>query len=469
MATTDKKSASYAATDPHELAKRFIQRHNHDSHNHAALRYWRDEFWRFHNGRYRRISQAELQAEISQFVREEFQRDKPTTRAGQIVQVTRSLVGNVMQALMGKTLVPSLLEQPLWLGNGQVGPFFVFTNGMVQIEDATTGLQPRIAPHCANWFTQTTFPYDFSPSATCLKWLAFLNEVLEQDQERIALLQQWFGYCLTTDTTQQRFIIAVGEGENGKSVVLDVLTAMLGPENVAHVPVEVFAQRFQLTMTLGKLANISFDTGEIDESAEATIKQFTGGDRMYFDRKGVTGLFAYPTARLILATNHDPRFSDTSKGIWRRMIVLPFRVSIPRQRQDPQLAVKLKGELPGIFNWAVEGLRDLRRQNQFTIPLVSQQAWDEFRHESNPAREFLTEHFEAARVEGSMSCAGLYEGYIAWCEGRHLKPLDATRFGKEVRRTFPLVERRRESQGVRHWQYHGVRARDARELQTLAI
>jgi phage/plasmid-associated DNA primase len=59
------------------------------------------------------------------------------------------------------------------------------------------------------------------------------------------------------------------------------------PTTVSHVRVELFAQRFQLTMTLGKLANISYDTGKIDESAEATIKEFTSGDRMYFDRKGL--------------------------------------------------------------------------------------------------------------------------------------------------------------------------------------
>src|SRR5439155_21060286 len=127
-------------------------------------------------------------------------------------------------------------------------------------------------------------------------------------------------------------------GANGKSVVLDTLTSVLGPENVSHVRAELFAQRFQLTSSLGKLANISYDTGEINESAEATIKEFTGGDRMYFDRKGVPGVMAYPTARLILATNHDPRFADRSKGIWRRMIVVPFRVSIERDKQDPQLA-----------------------------------------------------------------------------------------------------------------------------------
>ena len=82
------------------------------------------------------------------------------------------------------------------------------------------------------------------------------------------------------DTTQQRFIVAVGDGAVGKSTTLDTLTNLLGPDNVSHVRAELFAQRFQLTMTLGKLANVSYNTGEIDESAEATIKEFTAGDRI---------------------------------------------------------------------------------------------------------------------------------------------------------------------------------------------
>jgi putative DNA primase/helicase len=451
------KTLHYAATDPHQLASRFLRRHGRDPHGHLALRYWRDEFWRFHQGRYQKVSYAELQAKMSEFVRDEFQREKPTTNNGRVLQVTRSVVGNVMQALMGKVLVESHLEQPIWLGDGQAGPFFIFANGMINADDLIRANQPRITPHCGNWFTQTTFPYDYEAAATSPRWLAFLNEVLEQDQERIALLQQWFGYCLTADTTQQRFVVAVGEGENGKSVVLDLLTAMLGPENVSHVRVELFAQRFQLTMTLGKLANISYDTGEIDESAEATIKEFTGGDRMYFDRKGVPGVFAYPTARLILATNHDPRFADRSKGIWRRMIVIPFRVSIHRDRQDPYLASKLKAELPGIFNWSLDGLRELRRHGQFAIPSVCQQAWEEYKRESNPARQFLTESFET-NAEGTVLCATIYEDYTQWCSERGFRPLDDTKLGKELRKVFPGVERRRDTSGERRWRYCGLRA-----------
>jgi putative DNA primase/helicase len=277
---------------------------------------------------------------------------------------------------------------------------------------------PRIRAHCSHWFTQTAFPYDFDPKATCPLWEGFLEQVLETDRERIALIRQWFGYCLTDDTTQQKFVVAIGEGQNGKSVMLDVLTALLGPDNVSHVPFEVFGKRFQLTVTLGKLANISSDAGRVDESAEGAIKQFAGGDRMYFDRKGVPGIFAYPSARLILATNHEPHFADRSKGIWRRMIVVPFNKSIPREQQDPQLGSKLKPELSGIFNWAVEGLRQLRSAGRFKVPPVCEEASEHFRCESNPAQEYLVETYEQGIDGDSVACASIYAHYTGWCAER---------------------------------------------------
>jgi putative DNA primase/helicase len=178
---------------------------------------------------------------------------------------------------------------------------------------------------------------------------------------------------------------------------------------------------------------------------------------MYFDRKGVVGVTAYPTARLILATNNEPRFADRSKGIWRRMIVIPFNVSIPKDRQDPQLAAKIKAEeLPGIFNWGIEGLRELRRNRRFTIPAVSQQAWEDFRRESNPASEFLVENYAASSDRDAVPCAEMFAEYGEWCRARGLKALDVQKFGKELKKALPKVDRRRETTGKRPWNYHGL-------------
>src|SRR5205085_6404521 len=142
----------------------------------------------------------------------------------------------------------------------------------------------------------------------------------EGDEERIALLQEFFGYLLYYTTAAQSFLFLVGEGANGKSVVLASMHAMLGPDNVSTVPLEDFGRRFAMAQTLGKLANISPEVGELDRTAEGTLKAYTSGDPMTFEKKGHDSFTAPPTARLVLSTNNVPRFSDKTDGVWRRIL-----------------------------------------------------------------------------------------------------------------------------------------------------
>src|SRR5262245_60211733 len=120
-------------------------------------------------------------------------------------------------------------------------------------------------------------------------------------------------------TDAQRMLCLVGEGANGKSVVLAGLHAMLGQDNVSTVPLEDFGRRFSMAQTLGKLANVCPEVGELDKTAEGTLKAFVSGDRMTFERKCKDGFSARPTARLVLSTNNLPRFVDRSEGVWRRL------------------------------------------------------------------------------------------------------------------------------------------------------
>lgn len=136
-------------------------------------------------------------------------------------------------------------------------------------------------------------------------------------------------------------MILEGEGANGKSVFTKVVVALLGRGNVSHVPLEIFGQRFALAPTLGKLANISGEIGELDSVAEGQLKAFVAGDSMQFERKYREPIMAEPTARLILATNNRPRFVDRSEGLWRRMLLVPWNVQIPEDKQDPELAKRI--------------------------------------------------------------------------------------------------------------------------------
>jgi putative DNA primase/helicase len=225
------------------------------------------------------------------------------------------------------------------------------------------------------------------------------------------------------------------------------------------VPLELFGDKFRLAGTLGKLANIIAEVGELDKVAEGQLKAFVTGDPMEFERKFKTPFTARPTARLVLATNNPPQFSDKSDGIWRRVLLLPFTVQIPEDERvagmDSVAYWQGSGELPGILLWALAGLHELRGKGRFIVPESCQSAAEKHRVESNPARRFLREHYQAG--EGEIPTADLYAGYCEWCKKSGHHPLADVGFGREVFRTFPTVERRKRGpQGSRHWAYCGV-------------
>jgi P4 family phage/plasmid primase-like protien len=445
-----------ATDDPHRLARLFLskQRHHDDG---LILRYWREEWYRWNESVYRVLPDADLRAELTQTAKAELDRvniyaqtlaangatPRPTRK------ITRSLIGNVELNLTSLTLLPADVEPPAWCGSKgwQRRNLIALTNGLLDLDALFAGKSDVLLPHTPRWFSPVCLPYPFDADAACPRWQEFLEHNLQGDAGRIALLQEWFGLCLTPDTSRQKFLVLEGDGANGKSVVCAALEAVLGSENCSHVPLEDFGERFQLTPTLAKLANIASEVGELDKAAEGFLKSFTSGDPMQFDRKYKPPMQAVPTARLVLATNNRPRFSDRSGGIWRRMILMPFRVVIAENDPGRILGMDkpewwvLSGELPGMLNWSLTGLDRLCRQNRFTRSEVCEQALAEYRTENNPARMFLLEMCRET-PEGQVPCGELYKAYRAWCNANGYSPLADRMFGKEVRRVFSKVERR---------------------------
>jgi P4 family phage/plasmid primase-like protien len=334
------------------------------------------------------------------------------------------------------------------------------SNGILDIDAVMEDRDDYLRPNTPEWFSMVSLPYAFDADAECPRWHAFLNYNLEGDPERIAILQEWAGYLLLPDTGEQKFVVLEGEGSNGKSVYIAALTAMLGEENVSTVPLEVFGDRFSRTDTLGKLLNAAGDCGDLDKAAEGYLKSFTGGDRMFFDRKGVSGINCRPTARLMIACNNRPRFSDRSQGIWRRMLLIPWQVEITRAKKvkgmDKIEWWQQSGELPGIFRWALAGLARLRQQAGFTDSTVMKEALEDYQEEMNPAKVFLKANVEES--EGSaIKSASLYSMYARWAKENGYCPLAERTFGKEVRRCFRHTERKRGgTRSDRFWFYSNL-------------
>lgn len=212
------------------------------------------------------------------------------------------------------------------------------------------------------------------------------------------------GACLDVHLRVKFFALLVGEGENGKSAFLAVLRSLLGTANVASVGLDDLARnRFATFGLLGKLANLVGDQGYVELADEGKLKQLTGGDLVTFEQKNRDPIFAVNAAKIIVAANSPPTFGDKSPAVWSRLQLVPFDHVVPPGRRDPTLldGRTWAGELPGVLNWALDGLARLHANGRFTDCPRVRAARDCHRADSNPARAFLLGHF---RETGDATC-----------------------------------------------------------------
>jgi len=122
------------------------------------------------------------------------------------------------------------------------------------------------------------------------------------------------------------------------------------------------------------MANIAPDIPPGDVLDTSTMKSISGKDRVLIEQKYVPAYFAYLYAKLIFSANKVPRINDNTLGFWARLKLINFphtyrehpKPGSEERQADIHLSEKLRAELPGILNWALEGLQRLMEQEAFT-------------------------------------------------------------------------------------------------------
>jgi putative DNA primase/helicase len=429
-----KKLPSFA-----DIAELFVDSHYMEN-GELTLRSWSGRFYHYKGTNYSILKPDELKNKIFQYM----QRQSGGIRKAANKKNVSDILSNV-EALVSfeSKSIPTFILRNV---SKPAPNLIVMSNGILDLEKVLIGDADPLTKHSPSFFCLGSVPYPFDPKAVCPTWLKFLYE-MQPDPETVNFLQEWMGYNLVHDTSLQKFLILVGEGANGKSVYCSMLKHVLGESNVSSVGLENFdvKRSFQLAYTQGKLANIVGDLNEIDKAAEGLLKNFVAGESLTVEQKFGHPFELIPTARLTFACNSLPHFCDRSDGIWRRMIVVPFRIQIlDANKQDARLLSQKfwleKGELPGIFNWAVEGLRRLRNRGKFVIPNACITVLDDYKLETNPARAFLMEHFEYAKGYEDVGTNVIYKQYAESVKSLGHNPVSAVKFAKEVKRVFKEVK-----------------------------
>ncbi len=274
-----------------------------------------------------------------------------------------------------------------------------------------------LLPHRADFYLTKITPVEYKPGALAPAFMKFMEQVTNGDKELQNYIQKAIGYALTGSTEEQCIFILYGTGANGKSTFIETIKTLMA-EYAVTVPVEALLSRASgMASEIVRLRGARLAiTGEPERGAklsEGLIKILTGGDTvtgrgLYKDSEEFTN-----HAKIMLVTNHLPQIAGTDEGIWRRIRVIPFTVTIPEEKRDKKLLTKLKAELPGILNWAVEGC-SLWQQEGLESPQIVKQWTGRYRDDQDTLRDFLDDCM-VRDAKSKILCGELYAAYTIWC------------------------------------------------------
>lgn len=295
--------------------------------------------------------------------------------------------------------------------------YICFKNGTFNVQTGQMGA------HDLAYYLLNLISHDYNPQAVAPAWLAFLDWIFGGDPdkvEKIALLQEWFGYCLTADTRWQLMLILLGSGANGKTVLASILRAMLGESNVSSASLDRFRQAYVRAELDGKLANIAADLPKGRHVADGELKAIISGDSIEVSPKYKPSYGIRPYVKIMACANTLPPSRDDSKGYVRRLLILQFNNVVPPEQRDPQLFERLAAEMPGIITWSVEGLLRQRNRGRLTIPASSEEVLQQYCETISPLWAFAEECLQPSGDRTGFTAKDLYMALHRWCKERGL-------------------------------------------------
>ena len=313
-----------------------------------------------------------------------------------------------------------------------------FKNGIYDIvKDEMLEFDPK-------YIITNKIDFDYNPKAKSELVKNTMRKISCNNDEIIMLLYEVAGYCLFRKSELGKSFILSGKGANGKSTYLDMIRTMLGAENVASLDLSELCSEFKNSTIVGKLANIGDDISGDFIPDVSVFKKLCTGEALTFNEKFKSPYQAASFAKLLFSANSVPRMGKTkdSYAIKRRVVIVPFKARFTKDDPDYSPFIKYELREPANIEYfikmAVEGLKCVLENNEFTTCDVIEKEMETYEIENNSVLSFIDNG--DVKIENE-SVAEVYLAYSVYCRESNLQAMSKIAFSKEIQKQLNLASK----------------------------
>lgn len=289
-------------------------------------------------------------------------------------------------------------------------------------------LTKELLAHSPDYKFKYKFPVTHSNTADCSKTLAFLNQVLTEEQ--IKTFQEWLGYYFYRSYMFKKAIIFVGEGDTGKTTLLEVITYFLGKENISSISLQkMSSDKFSAAHLYEKHGNLVDELSARDISDTGSFKVATGGGSITGEYKFGNQFTFQNFSKFTFACNKIPDVTDfDDTAYFNRWIVIRFENTIEKKIPNFIATLQSDEERSGLFNWSMEGLERLLTQGRFTYSNDADETKMEMMRSSSSAGEFIAKCIRQ-KIGEEITKEEMYDHYVEFCTQNKLSVATKKSFG----------------------------------------
>jgi putative DNA primase/helicase len=428
-----------------------------------TLRYWRGGWWQWRRSHWSEREKDEVEAMLWVFT--EYANYRIDGKIASWAPNAKK-INDVFKALAAVVFLAPEVDQPTWLDGRESGTIVAVANGLLNVETR------ELIPHNPQFFNYAAVPFDYDKDAPRPEeWHKFLNALWPNDPASANVLGEWFGYVISGRLDLQKIFVMVGPTRGGRGVIARIETALIGKDNVAGPTLTSFGEPFGLQPLVGKSLAIISDArsggGKDSSIVVERMLSISGEDALDINRKNRGYWHGKLGVRLHVISNELPRFADASGAIIGRLVVLLTTESW-LGREDLDLERKLRRELSGILNFALDGLQRLTvdNKNKFTRLKAADEAIQQMRDLASPVGAFVREKCRLGTGdEYEVEVDTLYDIHKTWRVGNDYRRIDKGKFGRDLKAACPSVQkvRAKDETGRRYHVYRGIRLRTQKD------